>query len=68
MSRPLVTDQDIANLAFARACILDQQDASHALGHRQYDAAYSGALSAIALITLGHKRSKRDRKSRRSKP
>jgi hypothetical protein len=57
MSRPHITDEIVTGLSFARACILDQQAASHKRGDYSYDKRYRESLGAIALIIAAHKRS-----------
>ena len=60
MSRPNVTDEIVTDLAFARACVLDQQEASHARKDYSWDDRYAGALAALDLIVRGHDRSKKN--------
>lgn len=59
MSRPNVTDEIISGLAFARACVLDQQVASHARHDHSFDERYLAALSAIDTIANAHRRAAR---------
>lgn len=57
MSRPTVTDQTVAGLLFARACVLDQREASHARGDSTWDERYEAALDAIYEIVQWHEKS-----------
>lgn len=57
MSRPNVTDDTIAGLSFARACVLDQRTASHSRGDHHWDKRYDEALSAIDSLIRAHERS-----------
>lgn len=54
MSRPNVTDEIIAGLAFARACVLDQRASSHRRNDHSWDAQYRDALAAIDTIKTAH--------------
>ena len=56
MSRPNVTDQIVIGLLFARACVLDQRNASHERGDSQWDEQYRAALEAIDGIVAAHKK------------
>lgn len=56
MSRPLVTDDVVAGLAFAKACVLDQRSASHRRKDHNWDARYADALRAIDGIVAAHKK------------
>ena len=58
MSRPNVTDEIVAGLGFARACVLDQRVASHARGDQSWDKRYQGALDAIDTIVRAHMKSR----------
>jgi hypothetical protein len=55
MSRPNVTDAVVSGLNFARACVLDQKEASHNRGDHSYDKRYEEALEALDLIVTAHK-------------
>jgi hypothetical protein len=59
VSRPNVTDAVVTGLIFARACVLDQQAASHSRKDHSWDDRYAGALVALDLIVTGHERSKK---------
>ena len=59
MSRPNVTDEVVTGLTFARACVLDQQAASHARKDHSWDDRYAEALVALDLIVGGHELSKK---------
>jgi|EndMetStandDraft_4_1072995.scaffolds.fasta_scaffold00240_29 hypothetical protein len=56
MSRPNVTDSIVEGLRFARACVLDQQAASHGREDRTWDERYAPALAAIDVIIINHER------------
>lgn len=56
MSRPNVTDEVIAGLDFARACVLDQRVASHLRKEHSWDRRYADALAAIDFIVGAHKK------------
>jgi hypothetical protein len=56
VSRPNVTDDVVVGLSFARACVLDQQSASHAREDRSWDERYAAALAAIDAIVGAHRR------------
>ena len=56
MSRPNITDEVVAGLSFARACVLDQRTASRNRGDHSWDLRYAEALAALDLIAAGHKR------------
>jgi hypothetical protein len=57
VSRPNVTDDVVAGLEFARACVLDQRAASHSRKDHSWDKRYDAALEAIDFITRSHTRS-----------
>jgi len=56
VSRPNVTDDVIDGLAFARACVLDQQSSSHNRKDYSWDKRYAAALAAIDAIVGAHKK------------
>jgi hypothetical protein len=56
VSRPNITDDIIDGLDFARACVLDQQAASHKRKDHSWDERYRKALDALAFITAAHKK------------
>jgi hypothetical protein len=56
VSRPNVTDEVVAGLGFARACVLDQRVASHDRKDRSWDKQYTAALGAIDFIAGAHER------------
>jgi hypothetical protein len=56
MSRPNVTDALVEGLAFARACVLDQREASHGRKDHSWDKRYAAALDAIDFISVAHKK------------
>lgn len=55
MSRPNVTDDVVAGLKFARACVLDQRAASHRRKDYSWDTRYALALTAIDGLVEAHK-------------
>lgn len=57
MSRPNVTDAIVNGLEFARACVLDQRDASHSRKDHTWDDRYRAALDAIDHIKRAHEKS-----------
>ena len=61
MSRPNITDEIIEGLGFARACVLDQRNASHGRKDHSWDKRYQDALAAIDMITRNHSKSKKAR-------
>lgn len=68
MSRPLVTDEVIAGLDFARACVLDQRVASHNRKDRSWDARYEAALAALDGIKRAHALAAKKSLQKGSKP
>jgi|APFre7841882630_1041343.scaffolds.fasta_scaffold421206_2 hypothetical protein len=56
MSRPLITDDIVDGLSFARACVLDQRVASHNRKDHSWDERYDAALTAINAIVGAHTR------------
>lgn len=64
MSRPLVTDEVVDGLRFARACVLDQRNASHARKEYGWDKRYAAALSALDNLVEAHTRAKKARGER----
>lgn len=61
MSRPLVTDEVVRGLEFARACVLDQRAASRAREDRSWDAKYQAALEALDGVVRAHEKAKKGR-------
>lgn len=57
MSRPNITDHTIDGLSFARACVRDQQVASHTRKDHSWDDRYRAALSAIDYLVEAHAKS-----------
>jgi hypothetical protein len=56
VSRPNVTDDVVDGLGFARACVLDQREASHNRKDHGWDKRYAAALAAIDGIVRAHTR------------
>jgi len=56
LSRPNITDLTVDGLAFARACVLDQRNASHASKNYSWDERYRAALEALDMILNSHKK------------
>jgi DUF971 family protein len=56
-SRPNVTAEVVTGLTFARACVLDQQSASHSRGDYSWDYCYTEALAALDHIVACYERS-----------
>lgn len=66
MSRPNVTDDIIDGLDFARACVLDQRNASHNRKDHGWDKRYAAALDAIDAIVAAHKKATKAAKARKT--
>jgi hypothetical protein len=63
MSRPNVTDDTVAALLFARACVLDQRANSHKHEDLSWDASYKSALEAIdGIVSVQRKASQRGKR------
>jgi hypothetical protein len=63
MSRPNITDDIIDGLDFARACVLDQRNASHKRKDHSWDKRYEKALEALAFITRAHAKAQKAQKA-----
>jgi hypothetical protein len=59
VSRPNITDEIIDGLDFARACVMDQRNASHKRKDHSWDKSYEKALDAIHFIKQAHEKAKK---------
>lgn len=54
VTRPKITDDMVKALKFARACVLDQRNASHARKDYSWDCDYAEAVAVINGIERNH--------------